>query len=188
MKDKHIIKHILISTSVVIITSSGIALAFSHQGCNGDDCDRADRRSERHEKKLNNLKEKLEITDKQENAWQTFVKSMKPPSREEIQKRREQIQEVKEKDMTTPERIKYMQNQRSERYAERTSKMAERSNAVLNFYNQLDAQQKEIFDKHHNMIASKHAGKRFGKKGRGSKGGRKGRMDDDGGRWNQEES
>jgi hypothetical protein len=86
-------------------------------------------------KHLGELKQKLQVTPAQENAWNTWTGAMKPsqmqrPDRAEIER------------LTTPERIDRMHALRAQRNAEMDRKM----DATKNFYSVLNPQQKQVFD------------------------------------------
>jgi hypothetical protein len=85
--------------------------------------------------RMGELKQKLQITPAQENAWNTWSGAMKPtqtqrPDRAEIER------------LTTPERIDRMHALRAQRNAD----MDRRMDATKNFYAVLNPQQKQVFD------------------------------------------
>ncbi|HYF18623.1 MAG TPA: Spy/CpxP family protein refolding chaperone [Ramlibacter sp.] len=86
--------------------------------------------------RLEDLKQKLQLSPGQESAWSSFANAMRPnpnrqrPDREAIAR------------MATPDRIDHMRALRNERIAE----MDRRADATKAFYNQLTAEQKKTFD------------------------------------------
>jgi protein CpxP len=93
------------------------------------------RMEQRVAKRLNELKQKLQITPGQENAWNAWTSALKPgamqrPNRGEFAR------------LTTPERIDRMRALRAERGAE----MDKRMDATKDFYSALNAEQRKVFD------------------------------------------
>ena len=88
------------------------------------------------------LKAKLHLTPAQESAWQTFSEAIKPPTTPPVQAiNREDLQRL-----TTPERIQKMNAFHEARVQEMQTRMKQRSDATLAFYNQLTPEQQKIFD------------------------------------------
>jgi periplasmic protein CpxP/Spy len=90
---------------------------------------------ERMAKRLDALKQKLQISSTQEASWNTYVAALKPtgmqrPDRAEIAK------------LSTPDRIDRMRELRATRMAE----MDRRGDATKTFYATLSADQKKVFD------------------------------------------
>ena len=81
------------------------------------------------------LKQKLQITPGQENAWNTWTSAMKPTGGEHSH-------HGEFAQLTTPERIDRMRALRAERSAE----MDKRMDATKNFYSALNAEQRKTFD------------------------------------------
>lgn len=107
------------------------------------------RLEQRRAQRLGELKQKLQVTGAQENAWNAWTTAMKPtprqrPDRAELER------------LSTPERIDRLRAVRAQRNAE----MDRRMDATKNFYAVLSAEQKKTFDAE---------GKRFmgGKRGHG---------------------
>lgn len=96
------------------------------------------RMSERHAKRMTELKGKLKLTAAQENAWNTYSAAMQPPARDG---RHRMDREAMAK-LTTPERIDRMQIMQTERQAA----MRERGDAIKAFYAQLTPEQQKTFD------------------------------------------
>ncbi len=118
-----------------------------------DPATRQERMQERMARRMDMLKQKLQITPAQEGAWSNYVAALKPtlmqrPSRDEFQK------------MRTPERIDRMRAMRTARVAEADK----RGDATKYFYMTLNVEQQKTFDE---------IGLRFmrGKGGRGGYGG-----------------
>jgi nitrous oxide reductase accessory protein NosL len=93
------------------------------------------KRAERMNKRLGELKQKLQLTTAQEPAWTSLTNALQPtakqrPDRDAIAR------------MSTPDRIDHMRSLRSQRNAE----MDRRADAAKAFYAQLDAEQKKTFD------------------------------------------
>jgi periplasmic protein CpxP/Spy len=94
------------------------------------------RMAERFNRRMDDLKQKLQLGAGQESAWTSFANAMRPnpnrqrPDREAIAR------------MTTPDRIDHMRALRNERIAE----MDRRADATKVFYHQLSAEQKKTFD------------------------------------------
>ena len=93
------------------------------------------RMQERMAKRLDALKQKLQLSSGQETNWTAYVAALKPnplqrPDRAEIAK------------LSTPERIDRMRELRTTRIAE----MDKRGDATKSFYATLSAEQKKVFD------------------------------------------
>ena len=91
--------------------------------------------AERMNRHLADLKQKLQITASQENAWNSFTAAMQPSG---MQRPDRQALAA----MTTPERIDQMRAMRDRRNAE----MDRRAEATKAFYAQLTPEQKKTFD------------------------------------------
>jgi hypothetical protein len=90
---------------------------------------------ERMTKRLDSLKQKLQLSSGQEGSWTAFVAALKPnqmqrPDRAEFAK------------LSTPERIDRMRELRATRMVE----MDKRGDATKTFYATLTADQKKVFD------------------------------------------
>ena len=94
-------------------------------------------RQARFDKRMSELKQKLQITPVQESTWNSFVQAMKPPAQPPQRLDREAPAR-----MSTPERIDQMRALRAERMAE----MDRRGEATKNFYATLTPEQKKTFD------------------------------------------
>lgn len=94
------------------------------------------RMQERHAKRLEALKQKLQITPAQEGAWSTWVASRRPSANMPRPQRGEFAQ------LSTPERIDRMRTLRAARSAE----MDRRGEATKTFYATLTPAQQKAFD------------------------------------------
>ena len=94
------------------------------------------KRAEQMNKRLADLKQKLQITPSQEQAWTSFSAAMQPPARR-ARPDREALAR-----MSTPDRIDHMRVLRDQRNAE----MDRRADATKAFYGQLSAEQQKTFD------------------------------------------
>ena len=94
------------------------------------------KRAERMNQRLAELKQKLQITPNQEQAWTSFSAAMQPPA-QRAKPDREALSR-----MTTPDRIDQMRILRDQRNAE----MDRRADATKAFYGQLNAAQQKTFD------------------------------------------
>ncbi len=123
----------------------------------GDPARMQAQRTERHARKMADLKTRLQITPAQEGAWTTFANGMQPPAR--LVADRAQFRAEMEK-LTTPERIDKMQALK----AQRDAAMTQRGNATKTFYAVLTPAQQKVFDleslNHGRM--GQHAGGRQG--------------------------
>jgi hypothetical protein len=94
------------------------------------------KRAEFVQKRLADLKAKLNLQPNQESAWASFANAMQPPAN--LQRPdRDAIAR-----MSTPDRIDHLRALRSQRNAE----MDRRAEAAKTFYAQLGAEQKKTFD------------------------------------------
>jgi periplasmic protein CpxP/Spy len=94
------------------------------------------KRAERINKRLGELKQKLQVTPNQETAWTSFANAMQPPAQRQRPDREALAR------MSTPDRIDHMRVLRDQRNAE----MDRRADATKAFYGQLSAEQKKTFD------------------------------------------
>jgi hypothetical protein len=94
------------------------------------------KRAERMNQRLAELKQKLQITPNQEQAWTSFSAAMQPPA-QRARPDREALAR-----MTTPDRIDHLRALRDQRNAE----MDRRADATKAFYGQLSAEQQKTFD------------------------------------------
>jgi hypothetical protein len=93
------------------------------------------RMQERMAKRMDRLKQKLQITGTQEGAWSTWTSALKPTPRQ----RPDRAEFAR---LSTPERIDRMRAMRTARNAE----MDRRADATKNFYAALSPEQKKVFD------------------------------------------
>lgn len=94
-------------------------------------------RQARFDKRMSELKQKLQITSAQEGAWNSFVQALRPPAQPPQRPDREALAR-----MTTPERIDQMRALHAQRMAE----MDRRGEATKSFYATLTPEQKKTFD------------------------------------------
>jgi hypothetical protein len=90
----------------------------------------------RHAERMNELKQKLQITAAQEGAWTSFTEAMQPPANRQRPDREALMR------LTTPERIDQMRALRTQRNAE----MDRRAEATKAFYAQLAPAPQKTFD------------------------------------------
>ncbi|HSW16268.1 MAG TPA: Spy/CpxP family protein refolding chaperone [Ramlibacter sp.] len=102
----------------------------------------------RHAERMNQLKQKLQITSAQEGAWNSFVTALAPPANVQRPDRDALSR------MTTPDRIDQMRALRSQRNAE----MDRRADATKAFYAQLAPAQQKTFDDATARIGRGHHG------------------------------
>jgi periplasmic protein CpxP/Spy len=94
------------------------------------------RMQERMARRLEDLKQKLQITPAQEGAWSTYTSALQPTQQAQRPSRDEFAQ------LTTPERIDRMRQLRAQGQAE----MDRRGEATKAFYATLTPEQKKVFD------------------------------------------
>ncbi|MEJ7930266.1 Spy/CpxP family protein refolding chaperone [Ramlibacter sp. AN1015] len=103
-------------------------------------------RQERFERRMTELKQQLQITPAQENAWVTFTGALRPQGTPPQRLDREALAS-----MTTPQRIERMRALRDQRLAA----MDRRENAAIAFYAVLNPEQQKTFD---TLSARMHGG------------------------------
>jgi hypothetical protein len=93
-----------------------------------------------HDRHLQELKLKLQLSAEQEPAWTAFASAMtaQPPH-----SRPDMAQLAL---LPTPERIERMKALREQRQAQINARMDQRAQAARSFYDLLQAQQKKVFD------------------------------------------
>ena len=111
-------------------------------------------RQERFQQRMADLKQKLQITAQQENAWTTFAGAMQPPQAQRPRVDREALAR-----MTTPERIDQMRAMRDQR----NMQMDRRAEATKAFYAALTPEQQKTFDE----IGTQRMGRGHGHGGKG---------------------
>ena len=104
---------------------------------------------ERHDKRMADLKQELQVTPAQEAAWGQFAGAMRPPSSMPQRPDREAMAR-----MTTPERIDQMQAMHRQRQAD----MDRHAEATKAFYAALTPEQKKKFDAHTAQAMGRHHG------------------------------
>ena len=108
---------------------------------------------ERMARRLNDLKQQLQITAAQEGAWNNWTQSMRPAAN-----RPQRPNFVEMARMTTPQRIDRMRELRNQRNAEHDR----RADATKAFYAQLSAQQQKVFDEQSMGLFGRGGGGRHG--------------------------
>jgi protein CpxP len=130
--NRRIHKHLV---ACALLLGMGIATAQAQLAPQGHHADPA-RMAERVNRHLAALKQKLQISAGQENAWTSFANAMQPPANMQRPDRQALAS------MPTPERIDQMRAMRDRRNAE----MDRRAEATKAFYAQLTPEQKKTFD------------------------------------------
>lgn len=102
-----------------------------------DPAQRHARMAERHGQRMAALKEKLQLSAAQQDAWSRFASAMQPPATPPQRPDRAEFERL-----TTPERIDRMQALQAERQA----RMNQRGEAIKAFYAQLTPAQRQSFD------------------------------------------
>ena len=106
-------------------------------------------------KRLSELKDKLNITPAEEPAWQTFADKVNAQAKATAALHEKMRAEMKSPDLTTPDRMAKM----AEFMKIRSQHMAAMSEVVRTFYNTLSPEQKAVFDKMHlGRMNHKHGG------------------------------
>lgn len=93
---------------------------------------------QRHAKRVQALKEKLQLSDAQQAAWDAWQKAMQPPAHAALNR----MDRAEMQKLTTPERIDRMHALREQRAAEAD----QRGQATKTFYAQLTETQQKVFD------------------------------------------
>lgn len=96
----------------------------------------AEERAKRHAAHAAALKEKLQLTSAQENAWTTFTTAMQPNKRPALPERGELAK------LSTPERLDRMRAL----HAQHGTEMERRAEAIKAFYASLNPEQQKTFD------------------------------------------
>ncbi|MCX8520468.1 MAG: Spy/CpxP family protein refolding chaperone [Rhodoferax sp.] len=109
-----------------------------------------------HARHLSELKAKLQLTEQQEPAWNSFADSMKPPAAATGKK----AEWAAVQQLPTPERIDRMRALHKERMAAMEASMDKRAEATKTFYAALTPAQQKVFDAQHMQMM--HAGKGHG--------------------------
>ena len=106
-------------------------------------------------KRLSELKNKLNITQAEEPAWQTFADKVNTQAEATAALHEKMRMEMQSPDLTTPDRMAKM----AEFMKIRSQHMAAMSEVTRTFYNALTPEQKAIFDKmHRGNMHHKHVG------------------------------
>jgi Spy/CpxP family protein refolding chaperone len=121
----------------------------------------AAKREQMHAQRVARLHDELKITPAQEQAWNTFVASMKPAQRADRQHDR-----AAWAGLTAPQRAEKM----IELQKQRTAAMEQRLAALNSFYSVLSPEQKKVFDEKAARMQSRfgrHGGEHGGRQHRG---------------------
>lgn len=106
-------------------------------------------------KRLSELKDKLNITPAEEPAWQTFADKVNAQAKATAALHEKMRGEMNSPGLTTPDRMAKM----AEFLKTRSQHMAAMSEVTRTFYNALTPEQKTIFDKmHQGRMKHKHGG------------------------------
>ena len=114
--------------------------ASAHPGAHAHRAPMMERMKAGQERRLQELKVKLQLSAEQEPAWTAFASAMRaepPHSRPDW---------TQLAGLPTPERIERMKVLREQRQAQANARMDQRAQAALGFYDSLQAQQKKVFD------------------------------------------
>ncbi len=98
-----------------------------------------------HERHLQELKSKLQLSTEQEGRWATFAGTMTPPP-DRAGPGERQAQRAELAQLNTPERIDRLKALRQQRQAEMNAWADRRGEAAKAFYASLSPQQKKVFD------------------------------------------
>ena len=112
-----------------------------------------ERRKAGQERRLKELKSKLQLSAEQESAWSAFAAAMALPA-EPIQARPDFEQLAR---LSTPERLDRMKALREQRQAQINARMDQRAQAARSFYDSLQAPQKKIFDEETGRLLAQRA-------------------------------
>jgi Spy/CpxP family protein refolding chaperone len=121
------------------------------------------RHAQKRAQRVARLHDELKITPAQENAWNTFVASMKPAHRADDRQRGDRAAWAS---LPAPERAQKM----IERHKARTAAMEQRLAALNSFYSVLSPDQKKVFDEKSARMQShfgRHGGMHRGGQRRG---------------------
>ena len=129
--------------------------ALAHDGEHCAQAHDGSRMAAMHTKYQTRLHDKLKLTAEQQGAWKTFTEKTKP----DLARFKAQHEEMASLD--TPARLDRMQAMMKER----ESHMADHAAAVKEFYAQLSAEQKKVFDDQIKTWEARGPGKR--RQGRG---------------------
>ncbi len=106
--------------------------------------------TERNNRHLSTLKNKLHITASQESAWTTFAAAMQPPAKPNATwPNRAELDKL-----TTPERIDKMKQLRAQHHETMLAHMSQRDDALKALYSTLNAEQKKVLDAEHSRMGS----------------------------------
>jgi periplasmic protein CpxP/Spy len=148
-------QRLLIATTAAAFL--GVAPAMAHGGKEGSERGQRmeQRMTERMAERQNALKQALNLTPAQQDAWNRYTQALDRPQMAQHGQHREAMGR-----MNTPERLDHMKARMAERDA-RFQRMAEATRA---FYASLTPEQQQIFDQQSPMGAMSHRG---GDKGQG---------------------
>jgi hypothetical protein len=117
----------------------------AHPGGHGDHAHRAqtmERMKAGQERRLQELKLKLQLSADQEPAWTAFASAMALP----MQAHHSRPDWAQLALLPTPERIERMKALREQHHAQAQARMDQRAQATRSFYDLLQAPQKKVFD------------------------------------------
>lgn len=112
----------------------------NRDGHQHDDQRMDDRKSKRMEKKWAAMESELELTADQKTAWDSLKSAMQPSDKRHSKSREEH--KAAFKNMTTPQRLDWMQTM----FEQRTAEMKQRNQAIKAFYATLNDTQQKKFD------------------------------------------
>ena len=130
------------------VTPTVLSSATAPDGIKGEE--RRDRMQRKIERKLGQLKQKLQVTPAQEAAWTAWTGAIRPGAKTQHPSRQDMAA------LTTPERIDRMLAMR----AQRNAAMDQRFEATKTFYAALTAEQKKVFDAESLRLTQRYHGKR----------------------------
>ncbi len=106
-------------------------------------------------KRLSELKDKLDITQTEEPAWQIFADKVNAQAKATAALHEKMRAEMKSPNLSTPDRMAKM----AEYLRIRSQHMAAMADVTRAFYNALTPEQKAVFDKmHRGRMQHKHGG------------------------------
>lgn len=148
-----------LSLSAPCLASGPGHAAATHQGHN------AGPMKAQHERHLQALKSKLQLSPEQESAWTAFTAAMTPLARGAHSERQAQRAELAA--LSTPERIDRMRVMREQRQAEMNARADRRGEAAKALYASLRPEQRKVFDDETARLMRQHGehGHRAGRHG-----------------------
>lgn len=138
---------LLIATTAAAFLGAVPAMAHMGGKDRGERGQRMEQMQQRMAERQNALKEALQLSPAQEDAWKQYLESFKRPTSTGPRPDREALSA-----MTTPQRLAHMQS----RMAERDAHMKRVADATLAFYNGLTPEQQKVFDEKSRLGAMHH--------------------------------